>query len=107
MLRISGPKVPGKVSMREMKREARREISSVGGTTEKVVGRGERMNGKMGFVNAMQATRMSVLCLLARHQMLAGRLAYHEIWNRTSGGTSAKLLRSATICRNPARWILT
>lgn len=72
MLHISVLKVPGEVSIREMKREPRREISSVGGITEKVVGRGERRNGKMGFVNAMQATRMSVLYLLARRQMLAG-----------------------------------
>lgn len=72
VLHISGPKAPGEVSIREMKREARRETSSVGGITEKVVGRGERRNGKMGFVNAMQATRMSVLWLLAHHQMLAG-----------------------------------
>lgn len=65
MLHMSGSKRPGVVSMRLMRREARRETSSCGGITVKVVGRGVRMKGKMGLVNAMQATRMSVLFLLA------------------------------------------
>lgn len=47
--------------MRDVRLNASRERSSWGGITEKVGGRVDRRKGKMGFVKAIQATRMSVL----------------------------------------------
>lgn len=56
-------KNPG-ISLREMRREARWVCSS-GGVMMRDGGRGNRINGKIGFEKAMQATRISVLVLLA------------------------------------------